>query len=74
MKNSDTDLDLIFKNTIGNKVILNVEEPKKNITKAEIDAAMKTIVDNNVFDTAGGDLVEAVGGWLRTTTLDPVEE
>ena len=71
---SDTDLDLVFKNTVGKKVILNVEEPKKNITKAEIDAAMKIIVDNNVFDTTGGDLVEAVGGRLRTTTLDPVEE
>ncbi len=71
---SDTDLDLVFKNTVGKKVILNVEEPKKNITKAEIDAAMKVIVDNNVFDTSGGDLVEAVGGRLRTTTLDPVED
>ena len=64
---------MVFKNAIGKKVILNVEEPKKNISKAEIDAAMKTIVDNNVFDTTGGDLVEAVGGRLRTTTLDPVE-
>ncbi|MBO5636000.1 MAG: DUF2922 domain-containing protein [Acidaminococcaceae bacterium] len=71
---SDTDLDLVFKNAIGKKVILNVEEPKKNISKAEIDAAMKTIVDNNVFDTTGGDLVEAVGGRLHTTTLDPVED
>ena len=71
---SDTDLDLVFKNTVGKKVILNVEEPKPGITKAEIDAAMKIIVDNNVFDTSGGDLVEAVGGRLRTTTLDPVEE
>ena len=64
---------MVFKNAIGKKVILNVEEPKKNISKAEIDAAMKTIVDNNVFDTTGGDLVEAVGGRLRTTTLEPVE-
>ena len=71
---SDTDLDLVFKNTVGKKVILNVEEPKPGIAKAEIDAAMKIIVDNNVFDTAGGDLVEAVGGRLRTTTLDPVED
>ena len=71
---SDTDLDLVFKNTVGKKVILNVEEPKPGITKAEIDAAMKIIVDNNVFDTAGGHLVEAVGGRLRTTTLDPVED
>ena len=74
MKNSDTDLDLIFKNTVGKKVTLNIEEPKPGITKAEIDAAMKVIVDNNVFNSTGGDLVEAVGGRLRTTTLYAIEE
>ena len=74
MKTSDTDLDLIFKNTVGKKVILNVEEPKKGVTKAEIDAAMQTIVENNVFNSTGRDLVEAVEGRLRTTTLDVVEE
>ena len=51
-----------------------MEEPKKGITKAEIDAAMQTIVENNVFNSTGGDLVEAVEGRLRTTTLDVVEE
>ena len=70
---SDTDLDLVFKNAVGKKVILNIEEPKADVTKAEIDAAMETIVANNIFSTSGGDIVEAVEGRLRTTTLDVVE-
>ena len=70
---SDTDLDLVFKNAIGKKVTLNIEEPKKGVTKAEIDAAMQTVVENNVFNSTGGDLVEAVEGCLRTTTRDVVE-
>ena len=65
---SDTDLDLVFKNAIGKKVTLNIEEPKKGVTKAEIDAAMQTVVENNVFNSTGGDLVEAVEGCLRTVT------
>ena len=69
---SDTDLDLIFKNATGKKVVLKIEEPKSGLTKAEIDAAMQVIVDSNVFATSGGDIVEAVGGRLRTTTLDPI--
>ena len=69
---SDTDLDLIFKNAAGKKVILNIEEPKAGITKAEIDAAMAVVVNNNIFNTSGGDIVEAVEGRLRTITLDPV--
>ncbi len=67
MMKSDTDLDLVFKNAVGKKVILNIEEPKSGVTKAEI------VVDNNIFATTGGDIVEAVEGRLRTTTLDVVE-
>ena len=71
---SDTDLDLVFKNAAGKKVTLNIEEPKPGVTKAEIDAAMQVVVANNIFSTSGGDIVEAVEGRLRTTTLDVVAE
>ena len=59
---------------MGKKVTLNIEEPKKGVTKAEIDAAMQTVVENNVFNSTGGDLVEAVEGCLRTVTRDVVAE
>ena len=71
---SDTDLDLVFRNAAGKKVTLNIEEPKSGVTKAEIDAAMQVVVANNVFNTSGGDIIEAVEGRLRTITLDPVVE
>ena len=71
---SDTDLDLVFKNAAGKKVTLNIEEPKPGVTKAEIDAAMEVVVNNNVFNTFGGDIVEAVEGCLRTVTRDVVAE
>ena len=70
---SDTDLDLIFRNAAGKKVTLNIEEPKSGVTKAEIDAAMQVVVENNIFNTSGGNIVEAVEGRLRTVTLNPVE-
>ena len=54
------------------KVTLNIEEPKTGVTKAEIDAAMQVVVDNNIFNTSGGDIVDAVEGRLRTITLDVV--
>ena len=71
---SDTDLDLVFKNAAGKKVNLNIEEPKTGVTKAEIDAAMQVVVENNIFNTSGGDIVEAVEGCLRTVTRDVVAE
>ena len=71
---SDTDLDLVFRNAAGKKVTLNIEEPKTGVTKAEIDAAMQVVVANNVFNTSGGDIVEAVEGRMRTITTDVVDE
>ena len=71
---SDTDLHLIFKNAAGKKVILKIENPKAGVTKAEIDAAMQAVVENNVFNTSGGNIVEAVEGRLRTITTDVVAE
>ena len=71
---SDTDLDLVFKNAAGKKVTLNIEEPKANVTKAEIDAAMGVVVTNNIFTTSGGDITEALEGRLRTVTTDVVDE
>ena len=71
---ADTDLDLVFRNAAGKKVSLNIEEPKTGVTKAEIDAAMQVVVDNNVFNTSGGDIVDAVEGRLRTVTTDVVGE
>ena len=71
---SDTDLDLVFKNAAGKRVTLNIEEPKSGVTKAEIDAAMAVVVNNNIFSTSGGDITEAVEGRLRTVTTDVVAE
>ena len=70
---SDTDLDLVFRNAAGKKVTLNIEEPRAGVTKAEIDTAMQVVVENNVFNTSGGDIVEAVEGRLRTITTDVVD-
>ena len=69
---ADTDLDLVFRNAAGKKVTLNIEEPKTGVTKAEIDAAMQVVVENNIFNTTGGDIVEPVEGRLRTVTTDVV--
>ena len=51
---------------------LKIEKPKDNVTKAEIDAAMQVVVENNIFNTSGGDIVEAVEGRMRTITTDVV--
>ena len=69
---SDTDLCLVFKNAAGKRFNLKIEEPKTGVTKAEIDAAMQAVIDNNIFNTSGGDIVEAVESYLSTNTHEPI--
>jgi hypothetical protein len=53
-------LQLVFKNASGSTKIITISNPKENLTKAETDEAMQKIVAANVFNTIGGDLVQAV--------------
>ena len=53
-------LQLVFKNASGNTKLITISNPKENLTKAETDEAMQKIVAANVFNTVGGDLVQAV--------------
>lgn len=53
-------LQLVFKNASGTTKIITISNPKENLTKAQTDEAMQKIVAANVFNTVGGDLVQAV--------------
>ena len=53
-------LQLVFKNASGTTKLITIANPKDGLTKAETDAAMQKIVAANVFNTLGGDLVQAV--------------
>ena len=68
--NTEKELELKFRNAAGQSHTITVKNPKDGLTKEEVDTAMNTIVAANVFTSNGGDLVEAVEGRVRTTTLD----
>ncbi|MBQ8919508.1 MAG: DUF2922 domain-containing protein [Acidaminococcaceae bacterium] len=68
--NTEKELELKFKNAAGQSRTITVKNPKDGLTKEEVDTAMNAIVAANVFTSNGGDLVEAVEGRVRTTTLD----
>ena len=53
-------LQLVFKNASGTTKLITIANPKDGLTKAQTDAAMQKIVAANVFNTIGGDLVQAV--------------
>lgn len=62
-------LELVFKNTEGGKKVLTVTDPRADVTAAQAGEAMQAIIGANVFETAGGDLAEAVEARVRTTQV-----
>lgn len=60
-------LVMIFKNSADKKVTISIEDPKDDLTEAQIKSAMDTIVAKNVFKKNDYALVEAVEAQIVTT-------
>jgi len=60
-----------FKNQQGNTVSFSLDNPKANLSAAEVETVMDSIITKNLFQTAGGDLVSKQDIRLvDTTTTD----
>jgi hypothetical protein len=49
-------LRLTFSTTGGKTFTISVANPKEDLTKAEVEAVMETIISKNIFLTSGGEL------------------
>lgn len=67
-----TKLELNFKNASEKKVNIAVDNPREDATKEEIKQVMDTIVAKNVFYSNGGDIVEALGARIVTTSVEDI--
>ena len=46
-------LQLTFANIAGDTMTININDPKPNLTEAEVNAAMQTIINQAVFSKDG---------------------
>lgn len=67
-------LDLLFANTEGKTVRINVDEPKDSLTAEQIGQAMETIIQSNVFTSSGGSLVSKKGARIIEQTVTEYDE
>jgi hypothetical protein len=58
---------MTFKDEDEKKISLSVDDPREDITEAEIKAVMDLIVAKNIFAPNGMDLVAAVGAKVVVT-------
>jgi len=50
-------LRMVFRNEAGRNFTISLDNPRDNVTPAEIEAAMDQVIARNVFLSAGGALV-----------------
>ena len=70
---TSTNLILTFINQGNSKVSLSVQDPREDITEAEIKEAMELVVSKNIFAPNGLDLVSAVDAKVVVTETTPFD-
>lgn len=63
-------LSMSFVTALGGQSSLTVDEPREDLTEAEVTVAMDAIVTNNLFNTANGDLAQIKSAEIITTTKE----
>ncbi len=59
-------LQMVFRNASGKESILNLADPKEDLTQAQVHNIMQDIVTKNIFTTTGGELVQIVESRIST--------
>ncbi|TWT08126.1 DUF2922 domain-containing protein [Planococcus sp. CPCC 101016] len=54
-------LELIFTTAAGKDVTLTVDEPRDNVTDAELLAGMQAIITQNIFEVEGSSFASVKG-------------
>lgn len=50
-------LRMVFLNQAGKNVTISLDNPRSDLTTAEIQTAMDLVIARNIFTSTGGDLV-----------------
>ena len=66
-------LIMTFKTTDDKKVSLSVDNPREDITEAEIKAAMDLVIAKNIFAPGGADIVSTVEAKVVVTDTTPYD-
>jgi hypothetical protein len=67
--NSKT-LRMVFRNQAGKNVTVSLDNPRSDVTSAEIEAAMDLVIARNIFTSSGGDLVSKQDIRIIDSTTD----
>ena len=70
---TSTNLVMTFVNQDNSKVSITIQDPKEDITEAEIKSAMELVVSSNIFAPNGLDLVSCLDAKVVVTETTPFD-
>ncbi|HHX94378.1 MAG TPA: DUF2922 domain-containing protein [Clostridia bacterium] len=62
-------LQLVFRTAGGSRRTISVQDPKEDLTDAQVQEAMDTILSKNIFTTSDGDYVSILEARKVTTEV-----
>ncbi len=65
-----TRLRMSFLNALNNTTSMSLDDPKADLTPAEVQTVMDDIILKNIFNSSGGDLVAVKSAEIVTTTVN----
>lgn len=63
-------LEMEFLSDINKKYVISIDDPKFDLSQAEVQTAMEAIISDNIFSVSMADLTEAVEARIVTTTVE----
>lgn len=70
MATTNKTLRMVFSSQAGRNVTITLDNPRSDLTAAEIEAAMDLIIARNIFTSSGGDLAAKQDIKVIDTTTD----
>ncbi|AQS60256.1 MULTISPECIES: DUF2922 domain-containing protein [Eubacteriales] len=67
-------LQMRFVTQAGTRVTISLDNPRDDLTEAEVTAAMDQIIAKNIFSTSGGDLVAKDSAQIIDRTVNVIYE
>jgi len=59
-----------FLNALNRTTSMSVDDPREDLTPAEVQAVMDDVIAKNIFNSSGGDLVSVKSAEVVTTTVN----
>ena len=63
-------LRMVFRNQAGRNVTMSLDNPRSDLTAAEVEAAMDLVIARNILTSSGGDLVSKQDIRIIDSTTD----